>query len=928
MKPTAFHSLFAGLTGALAFSISFLPRNAPAAPPSWWTSRSVLDASQINNDFSAVNTGQLKHIAKQAMLELDARLPGGAGTGVHALVSSWSAPQPDTNDFAAVNVGQVKAVAKPFYDRLKELRYVTVYPWGPATDDYAMANTGQVKALFSFDVTLDTDADSLPDLWERAHWPDLTAASAGGDSDDDGLNNFQEFQQQTAPTLADSDGDEWEDGAEASAGSSNSNPASTPVTADPDFLENIATLHTAGFYANESYTNSVYDHVESGTVEHSWGRQTNTYLNENWDTEYDAGWGGGTGWPPPMTNIWSGQAIAASVQEATFQPVYFGHPPSYSEVTIVSHSEVQPPTTPTQIWYGGNGEIIEQTFQGGIFVEANAFIFALKSPFRLPVTLQKEYVILIYEVINGVEHLQEIMPIRADLSPHQRTGDRHIVYRPPSSTSTQLRTWYARVYPAEKLTVPVPGLPMQSIPGAVAANSDFDEGCTAFISPSTSAARSDSHNSTLIAERTSVDGRISAGDVVTDDLYEGWFGISPDAFSDSFYDGAQVTITKKDKIDSTTGLREPGQVRFFATWGTNQEMAIQVDDPFIDDLLVNNPAPRNLVGKVYGSNKTIPSGARFWLEGITPGKITLEFRIRKNGMDIRHEQTFEIRNDWTKAEWLSVVRDELYLDSFTTSGGAHINGFSNTAVDIDQYVVANQFPANRAYIYTVYEYYAKLHDDKFLWAGLAKLAGHPVYAGLSDAQNGRYGLAIAPFGVLADPLLAGIQDILIDANIKIYKDLGYQFAAYRTGGIKSIKYLFDEQEITQENYDAWKDIDKGTAPFVASGNQTLLRREQEVILAQTYIDLMAQWWGWADDAFSWLTRNPVPGGPAFQAVIPSGNIAVFNDRWAWITDPVQGMWLLWTGKSYSQRAALANPPLRTGAAGFAFFSRYGLAPLQ
>jgi hypothetical protein len=480
---------------------------------------------------------------------------------------------------------------------------------------------------------------------------------------------------------------------------------------------------------------------------------------------------------------------------------------------------------------------------------------------------------------------------------------------------------------------------MELAPDKLVSNGDFDEGDTGGTAAQETGAIADNRNHTLIAERDSVDGRVSAGDVVTDDLHQGWFGLRPGVMPDDFFNGATVTITKKNKTDPDTGKREPGQVRFFATWGTNQELMIQPDDPFIDDLLANNPAPRNLVGKVYGTNKTVPSGATFWIEGVAPGKITLEYRIQKGSTDIKHEQTFEVRTEWTKAQWLAVVRDEIYLDSFTTSSGAGKNGFNDTGIDMNQYVVANDFLPNRPYIYSVYEYYAKLHDkgdgetatggrDKFLWAGLAKLAGAPVYGGMSDAQNGRSGLAIASFGVIQESILKSIQDLLIDANINIYNDLAYQFVAYRTGGLKSLEHLNKIGEIRDDNYNAWKLIDGGEAANIASGNQQLLQREQQVILAQTYTDLLNMWDGWIADAFSWLTRNPIVGGPSFQTVIPNGNIAVFADRWGWITHPQQGMWLLWTSKDKYQRQSLANNPLRTNVANFAFFSRYSLAPLR
>jgi len=457
-------------------------------------------------------------------------------------------------------------------------------------------------------------------------------------------------------------------------------------------------------------------------------------------------------------------------------------------------------------------------------------------------------------------------------------------------------------------TVLVTLLPMEAAPEKLASNGDFDEGNTSNISAQKNGASADNRNQTLIAARDSVDSQVKAGDVVTTDLHEGWFGGRPGIMSDSFYDGAIVTITKKNITDPGTGKREEGMVRFFATWGGNQELMIQPDDPFLDELFTPNPAPRNLVGKVYGTSKTVPSGAKFWIEGVTLGKITLEYHIQKGDFDVTHEQTFEICNEWPRSKWERAVSDEIYLDSFTSSSGSALNGLPTTGLNLANYKVANGFLANRQYLYAVYEYYAKLHGqepEKFLWAGLAKQAGAPVYAGLSDAQNGRAGLAIATFGIIDSATLLAIQDTLIQANIDIYKDLAYQFVAYRTGGIQSMEYLAENQVITTGNLSSWRQIDQNDGG-TATANVAVLRREQEVILAQAYLGLNALENGKIAWMFSLLARNPVPLGPDFQSVVPSGNIAVFNDRWQWITSSGNGMWDQWMAFPEAQRLQFSN----------------------
>ena len=179
-----------------------LPLLLKAAPPFWWTSRGVTDATKQANDYAAVNQGQVKFIAEQAVAEMDAHLPGGAGDALHQMVSAWGTPTATTNDYSAVNLGQLKVLAQPFYDQLISVGYTNVYPWNGSlaqANDYAAANIGQVKNLFSFNLTYDGDADGLPDWWEM-HWFGHLGVSANAlAARGDGLTNLQAYQQGLNP---------------------------------------------------------------------------------------------------------------------------------------------------------------------------------------------------------------------------------------------------------------------------------------------------------------------------------------------------------------------------------------------------------------------------------------------------------------------------------------------------------------------------------------------------------------------------------------------------------------------------------------------------------------------------------------------------------------------------------------------------------
>jgi alpha-tubulin suppressor-like RCC1 family protein len=164
-KPFDRRSALSSLRLSFALALAtVLPLLLFAGAPSWWTQRGVLVTDVTPDDYAPVNQGQLKNIARAAAAEMDAKLPGGAGPGLHTLINVWISPNAAANDFAPVNLGQIKTVAKPFYDRLIAEGVVDFYPWISSLDsseDFAVANIGQVKNLFSFEIRVNSLNDSL-----------------------------------------------------------------------------------------------------------------------------------------------------------------------------------------------------------------------------------------------------------------------------------------------------------------------------------------------------------------------------------------------------------------------------------------------------------------------------------------------------------------------------------------------------------------------------------------------------------------------------------------------------------------------------------------------------------------------------------------------------------------------------------------------
>jgi len=189
-------------SGLSFFLLLFLPATLSFAQnPSWWTNRNVL-TTNTTNDYAAVNAGQVKWFATNAYAQMEAALPGGAGTAVANVITNFS----QTNNYNGVNIGQLKNLAEPFYDRLIEAEYTNSYLWTTTTTDdvdYAAANIGQVKNLFSFDID-DTDADGLADYIETGTSNYVSQYNTGSssttnDTDDDGINDGTEVTNRTDP---------------------------------------------------------------------------------------------------------------------------------------------------------------------------------------------------------------------------------------------------------------------------------------------------------------------------------------------------------------------------------------------------------------------------------------------------------------------------------------------------------------------------------------------------------------------------------------------------------------------------------------------------------------------------------------------------------------------------------------------------------
>lgn len=193
----SFSAKFTATDGALSADRTvpitvFATERPDLSYPEWWMSSGLIDTNRNPNDYGVANAGQLKNIASAAWDQFNL-LPVGAPTIDYV----------STNDFVAVNIGQVKATAVPFYD---QMGMSNTYPWSVSAEtanDYALANIGQVKAVFNFDPHKDSDADGLPDWWEKAYGSDATGMDPTASDDGDEHSNLYEYLNTLNPTVSD-----------------------------------------------------------------------------------------------------------------------------------------------------------------------------------------------------------------------------------------------------------------------------------------------------------------------------------------------------------------------------------------------------------------------------------------------------------------------------------------------------------------------------------------------------------------------------------------------------------------------------------------------------------------------------------------------------------------------------------------------------
>ena len=216
------------------------------------------------------------------------------------------------------------------------------------------------------------------------------------------------------------------------------------------------------------------------------------------------------------------------------------------------------------------------------------------------------------------------------------------------------------------------------------------------------------------------------------------------------------------------------------------------------------------------------------------------------------------------------------------------------------------FRSNRARLAALYDYYGGLagrDPERLLWAGLARLAGASVIAGL-DLLVAETGLGYADPSPLTASLTAIASTVFLDLAW-----LHEGFLADPDGTI-GLAAAHDAVHPARAAYAvAWTLIAGADAGAWADGNRALLANEQFSIVQPFYDRIRADPDGGPVlRATGALVPIVHPHHAAFRETVARGDLTDADDRWRWIAGP-GGMWETWVAVSPAERARLIGLPL-------------------
>lgn len=491
-------------------------------------------------------------------------------------------------------------------------------------------------------------------------------------------------------------------------------------------------------------------------------------------------------------------------------------------------------------------------------------------------------------------------------------------------------------------------LPVELAPEVLAVNSDFDEGR---IDPSTGNAIPDCDDDDIALEsvRNHLDGKFVVNERITDDMHTGFFGMNPSNLGDAFWDGANVTIRKVDKTDPATGHPESGHIRLYGKWGDGPSEYRAIIPYDFDTLATTNLAAGGInkvpAESVYGATSPFPEGTSYFIEGVHPGKITLEWRYQKGSVDVKFEQGFEVCTHKNALQWKQDLAYKIRLETSNDQSGE----INTIAIMLPGESYKERMERASEY----YDFYQDcflspmrskpLHPQAMTWPGLARLAGSQVVGGLSDSEYARMLLDVGEIAgytlpqPIQDDLLQwslsetkDLQQALFTGARTIFQSIGWQMHAYRSSGYRALDWVettTGEAEVSALS-GVWKDMRMGILnhdkDLLDDVSLRITRREQNVTIVPTWTVISGLFGGTADWMFSVLGKNScTPAGIDFSDLFPqfplpaAGSLANTADRWLWIQPATAGGILdTWNKLPTAARDALVRSNLELDARRF------------
>ncbi len=312
--------------------------------------------------------------------------------------------------------------------------------------------------------------------------------------------------------------------------------------------------------------------------------------------------------------------------------------------------------------------------------------------------------------------------------------------------------------------------------------------------------------------------------------------------------------------------------------------------------------------------------------------------------------------------------------------------FESAGIDPTQWRPELGLDANNESVERVYAYYADLYrsdPDTFWWAGMAAVIGPSFIGGFNDLETAADAFnRIGTISTVAAPLVADgsnvterdlrwYQSRLLMMQKEIFLDMATAHEAYLDGGMFAIEQLYenDPYRFRDKTVGAWRQIDEGARAgqpdLIASGNATLLRREQRYVIdddyelmysrpmtgeavtylmtalgtpsipgAKSFPELYPHSFDVSQYAGSprkvtvipWVYTQSVPhvGAEAtvtIETPFPDGNIAIFDDRWKLIEDDTLPRWTDLAENHQSEVLELLDIPVADRGDEFDFLSR-------